>query len=88
MIKGNFTLGTNGDFKSCTISYGDKSFVIRVAAFMRLQIPLVNLPLSVPVKNETRSINCYSSTCPPGNVTTSLQTYLNYTGSCTAETGW
>jgi len=91
MIDANFTLGKDGDFKSCTISYGDKGFIIRVAAFMKLEIPLVNVKLKVPVKNETRTIRCDGQACPPSeqsSVVQSLKSYLNYTGDCTNSTGW
>ena len=88
LIGGSFKLGQESDFKACVVSYGNKSFIIRVAAFMRLQIPLVNVPLSIPVKNETRSISCVGSgDCPSKQVIASLKSYFNYVENCKGS-GW
>ena len=43
--------------------------------------------LDVPVKNETRTINCYgNSACPPANVISSLTTSYGAPKPCSV--GW
>ena len=64
-----------------------KGFIIRIATFMPVKIPLVDINLDIPVKNETRTINCYGNgACPPGNVLSSLTTSYGTPKPCAV--GW
>ena len=43
-------------------------YIIRVTAYLKFRIPLVDLPVRIGVKNETRTINCFGKeSCTPPN---------------------
>lgn len=46
---------------------GSNGYIVRVTAYLHFTIPLVDLPVRIGVKNETRTINCYGKSeteCP------------------------
>lgn len=84
----NASFNYANDFNSCyMVQPNGKGFIIRVATFMAIRIPLVNIDLKVPVKNETRTINCYGSdNCPSRTVLDSLKTTKGEPQLC--NVGW
>ena len=54
---------------------------------MAFKIPLVEINLNIPVKNETRTINCYNGQkCPTQNAISSLQSRYGALSQCNG--GW
>ena len=84
----NASFNYNSHFKTCYMTQGNgKGFIIRIATFMPVKIPLVDINLDIPVKNETRTINCYGNgACPPGNVLSSLTNSYGTPKPCAV--GW
>jgi hypothetical protein len=44
-------------------------YIIKVTAYLKFNIPLVDLPIRIGVTNETRTINCFGQeSCSPKNI--------------------
>lgn len=84
----NASFNYHSDFKACYMTQANgKGFIIRISTFMAIKIPLVDIDLKVPVKNETRTINCYGKTdCPSNTVLSSLATTAGDPVPCSV--GW
>ena len=48
------------DFSHCYVKT-ERGYVIRIVTFMKITIPLVDMSMRIPVKNETKTINCYGT---------------------------
>ena len=87
----NANFSYTSSFRACymqtTSSRTGKGFIVRIATFMPIRIPLVNIEVTIPVKNETRTINCYGNDdCPNQTVLGSLATSGHAVQQCTS--GW